>query len=178
MTTFSPAAVLTDNIWGYLWGKMIYGSLLFATALTNDSIADVLADPRHRPLLTRLGNEVSAVAKANGVTLEGFDGFDPTAFAPEASAAALEKSFDDMVVHNRRSAKSHSGIWRDLAVRKRKTEADSQILPIVEIGRELGTPAPITAKVVTMIHEIEGGRRPLADENLIELAEEFREQGA
>lgn len=169
MTAFSPAAVLTDNIWGYLWGKMIYGSLLFATALTNDSIADVLADPRHRPLLTRLGNEVGAVAKARGVTLEGFDGFDPTAFAPGASGEALRKSFDDMVAHNRRSAKSHSGIWRDLAVRKRRTEVDSQIAPIVEIGRKLGTPAPITARVVAMIHEIEQGKRPLADENLVEL---------
>jgi 2-dehydropantoate 2-reductase len=173
MKTFSPAAVLTGNIWGYLWGKMIYGSLLFGTALTNDSIADVLADPRHRPLLTRLGNEVGAVAKASGVTLEGFDGFDPTAFAPGASAAALEKSFDDMVAHNRRSAKSHSGIWRDLAIRKRKTEVDSQILPIVEIGRRLGTPAPITARVVEMIHEIEQGKRPMADENLVELAREL-----
>ena len=41
-----------------------------------------------------------------------------------------------MVAHNRRSAKSHSGIWRDLAIRKRKTEADAQILPIVEFGRK------------------------------------------
>lgn len=172
MASFSPAAVLTDNIWGYLWGKMIYGSLLFATALTNDSIADVLADPRHRPLLTRLGNEVGAVAKARGVTLEGFDGFDPTAFAPGAGVEALRKSFDDMVAHNRRSTKSHSGIWRDLAVRKRKTEVDSQILPIVEIGAELGTPTPITARVVAMIHEIEQGKRPLAGENLAELARE------
>jgi len=173
MKTFSPGAVLTGNIWGYLWGKMIYGALLFATALTDDSIADVLADPRHRPLLARLGNEVGAVAKASGVTLEGFDGFDPTAFAPGAGAGALEKSFDDMVAHNRRSAKSHSGIWRDLAVRKRKTEVDAQILPIVEIGRKLGTPAPITARVVTMIHEIEQGKRPLADANLVELAKEL-----
>jgi 2-dehydropantoate 2-reductase len=28
---------------------------------------------------------------------------------------------------NRHTAKTHSGIWRDLAVRKRKTEVDAQI---------------------------------------------------
>ena len=33
---FDRDAVLTDNIWGYLWGKLIYGAQLFATALTND----------------------------------------------------------------------------------------------------------------------------------------------
>ena len=48
---------------------------------------------------------------------------------------AIERSFDDMVALNRRSAKTHSGIWRDLAIRKRKTEVDAQIGPIVEIGR-------------------------------------------
>ena len=41
---FDADAVATPNIWGYLWAKLIYGALLFATALTDDSIADVLAD--------------------------------------------------------------------------------------------------------------------------------------
>ena len=36
---FEPDAVLTDNIWGYLWGKLAYGAMLFATALTTDSMA-------------------------------------------------------------------------------------------------------------------------------------------
>ena len=45
---FDDRAIVTENIWGYLWGKLGYGSQLFATALTNDSIADALADPRPR----------------------------------------------------------------------------------------------------------------------------------
>ena len=40
---FDDRAVLTANIWGYLWGKLGYGAMLFATALTDDSIADCLA---------------------------------------------------------------------------------------------------------------------------------------
>ena len=161
MQDFEPKAMVSDNIWGFLWGKMIYGTLLFATALTNDSIADVLDDRRNRPMLTALALEVGAVAKANGIKPEVFDGFDPAAFAPDSPAEARDRSFDDMVAHNRRSTKSHSGIWRDLAVRKRKTEVDAQILPIVEIGRKLGVPAPLTARTVAMIHEIEEGKRPL-----------------
>jgi 2-dehydropantoate 2-reductase len=170
MQDFEPTARLTGNIWGYLWGKMVYGSLLFATALTDDSIADVLADLRHRALLTALGREVASVAKAGGIRLEAFDGFDPGAFSPEASAQVTERSFADMVEHNRRSTKSHSGIWRDLAIRKRKTEVDAQILPIVEIGRSLGLSAPLTVRIVEMIHEIEEGLRPLSRSNLDELA--------
>jgi 2-dehydropantoate 2-reductase len=170
MQDFEPKAVASDNIWGFLWGKMIYGALLFATALTNDSIAEVLDNRRYRPVLTALALEVGIIAKANGIKPEAFDGFDPTAFAPESPSEARDRSFDDMVGHNRKSTKSHSGIWRDIAIRKRKTEVDAQILPIVEIGRELGVPAPLTARTVVMIHEIEDGKRPLSISNLSELA--------
>lgn len=159
---FEPQAVLTDNIWGYLWGKLIYGALLFATAVTPDSIADVLAAPQYRPVLTRLGLEVGAVAAAAGIRPEAFDGFDPTAFRPGAPAEATTKSFDDMVAHNRKSAKSHSGIWRDLAVRRRPTEVDAQLGPIVEIGAQHGVPTPITARLTALVHDIEAGRREMA----------------
>ena len=50
-----------------------------------------------------------------------------------------------MVGFNRRSAKSHSGIWRDLAVRKRRTEVDAQIAIVAAIGAELGIETPLGA---------------------------------
>ena len=167
---FDPAAIATPNISGYLWAKLIYGGMLFATALTDDSIADVLAMPEHRPTLTRLAHEVVAVARAEGVRLEGFDGFDPQAFVPEAPPERTARSFDDMVAHNRRSLKSHSGIWRDLAVRKRRTEVDAQLGPVVTIGARHGVPTPVTAAIVERIHAIEEGRLPLARANLDGLA--------
>ena len=132
--------------------------------------ADVLANRRYRQVLSALAQEVGAVAKANGIKPEAFDGFEPSAFAPGSTSAAAERSFDEMVVHNRRSTKSHSGIWRDLAIRKRKTEVDAQILPIVEIGQELGMATPLTARLVELIHDIEEGKRPLALANLDELS--------
>jgi 2-dehydropantoate 2-reductase len=168
--TFDPAAVATDNIAGYLWAKLIYGALLFATALTNDSIADVLAMPEHRPVLTRLAHEIVAVSRAENVRLQAFNGFDPTAFLPEAPPADTRRSFDDMVAFNRRSAKSHSGIWRDLAVRKRRTEVDAQLGPVVALGMRHGIPTPITAAVVEAIHAVEEGRRPLDRAALTALA--------
>jgi 2-dehydropantoate 2-reductase len=170
MREFEPKAILTDNIWGYLWGKLIYGALLFGTAVTNDSIADVLANQTYRPVLTRLALEVGKVAGADKVVPQAFDGFDPTAFAPTALASETTRSFDDMVAHNRKSLKSHSGIWRDLAIRKRRTEVDAQMLPVVEIGRSLGVATPLTSRLVAMIHEIEDGERSLGLANLDDLA--------
>ena len=163
---FEERAILTSNIWGYLWGKLAYGSQLFATALTNDSIADALAAPAYRPVYVELAREVMRVAAARGITPEGFDGFDPSAFAPDADAARSERSLDDMVAHNRRSAKTHSGVWRDIAVRKRRTEADAQLGPIVRLGAEVGVATPLVARLIDLMHEVEEGSRPQSRETL------------
>ncbi|MGI8748693.1 MAG: ketopantoate reductase family protein [Deinococcus sp.] len=166
---FDPQAVLTGNIFGYLWSKLGYGALLFATAVTNDSIADALARPEDRGLYAALGREVLRVADARGVTAEPFNGFDPAAFTPGATPAQTLASLGEMVAFNRRSAKTHSGIWRDLAVRRRRTEVDAQLGWVVHFGREHAVSTPISARLVDLIHEIEDGRREPSRENLREL---------
>ena len=169
MRDFESNSVLTSNILGYLWGKLIYAALLFATAVTDDSIADVLDNLAVRNLLVRLGQEVGAVADSEAIKTQSFDGFNPFAFRPDAPQTALDQSFADMVIHNRRSTKSHSGIWRDLAVRKRKTEAEAQLGPIIKVGKKNGIETPLTAKLMAMVLEIEAGDRRLGLENLEEL---------
>jgi 2-dehydropantoate 2-reductase len=168
--SFDPQAMVTPNIWGYLWGKEAYGAMLFATAITNESIADALAMPAYRPLYIALAREILAVAAARHVRPEAFDGFEPTAYLTTAPAGAVERSLDALVAHNRRSAKSHSGIWRDLAVRKRPTEVDAQLGIIVTLGREAGVPTPLTARLVTLVHDIERGARQQSLDTLDALA--------
>jgi 2-dehydropantoate 2-reductase len=156
---FDARAIVTPNIWGYLWGKEAYGAMLFATALTDESIADALAMREYRELYIALAREILAVAEARGITPAGFDGFDPASYLPEAPPGAAERSLDELVEHNRKSVKTHSGIWRDLAVRKRKTEVDAQLGIIVTLGRQAGVSAPLTARLVELIHELENGTR-------------------
>ncbi|MDR7521578.1 MAG: 2-dehydropantoate 2-reductase [Armatimonadota bacterium] len=79
-SSFLPHAQATTNIWGYLWGKHAYAAMLKATALTDETIADVLAHPEARPALANLAAEVLALAEAEGVRPEAFDGFEPDAF--------------------------------------------------------------------------------------------------
>ena len=166
---FEPAAITTDNIWGYLWGKMGYGSLLFASALTPASIVDVLDSRDARPALTALAQEVMAVAAAQGVTPMGFNGYDPAAFAAKGSAAAIDASFAAMVSFNRRSAKTHTGVWRDLAVHHRKTECDAQFAPILKLARRSGVAIPHLQRLVSLMHEAESGVRPQSIDNLKQL---------
>jgi 2-dehydropantoate 2-reductase len=169
---FEPDALLTANIWGYLWGKLAYGAILFATALTDATIAEVLASPDHRPALVGLAREVVRVARARGVRPEGFDGFDPGAFAPDAEPEDALRSLDELVVFNRASAKARTGVWRDIAVRRRKTEVDAQIAVVAELGSEAGVETPLVRRLVELVHDVEEGRRPQSWETLDLLGDE------
>ena len=171
MRDFDKAAVATDNIMGYLWGKLGYGALLFATALTNASICDALCAEEAWPLYRRVAGEATTIALNQSVKPLGFNGYEPLAFAPGADPEASAASFRAMVAHNAKSAKTHSGIWRDFAVRKRKTEVDAQLGPILLFGQKQGLPVPVTRRLIAMVHEIEDGRRPLDWQNLAELSQ-------
>lgn len=144
-----PYAEATDNVLGYLWGKEAYGAMMWAGAVSDLSIAETFERPAYRPLMIAIAAEVLAQAP---VTVESFDGFVPD---------DIEGSLDRLAAFNRRSAKSHSGIYRDLMVRKRKTEVD-------EVHKDIS--GPIFDRVVEMIHDIENGRRTCEVANLDELA--------
>jgi 2-dehydropantoate 2-reductase len=171
LKVFEPDAVLTENIWGYLWGKLAYGAMLFATALTNDSMADNFADPARFPAFDRLGREVMRVAAARGVKPVGFNGFDPAAFAAEAGEERSRASIAALAEFNRHTAKTHSGIWRDLAVRKRKTEIRQQIGVIDRLGRDAGVDTPAIRTLVGLVEDVETGRRPMSFDTLKVLIE-------
>jgi len=145
----------TGNIAGYLWAKEAYGAMLFATAVSDLAIADAFAEPRYRELFLGLAREVLAQTEARP---EPFDGFDPY---------DLEGSLERLVAFNRRSAKTHSGIYRDLAVRRRPVE------PLLE-----GLGGPLCRRTLELIGEIEAGRRRCEVANLELLAAHARLQAA
>ncbi|MDQ9127693.1 2-dehydropantoate 2-reductase [Serratia fonticola] len=169
MQVFEPNALQTERIFSYLWGKLGYGALLFGTALTNESIVDVLAHADYRAVLIAIGKEVCAVADAANIPLEGFNGFHPPAFRADAPMVESHASMDAMVAFNQRSAKTHSGIWRDLAIHKRTTEVDQQLGVIVRQAEQLGIATPLLQAVIAGIHLIEQGA-PLAWANLDRVA--------
>ncbi|SDI60807.1 amidase family protein [Nonomuraea jiangxiensis] len=144
-----PYAEATGNIMGFLWGKEAYGAMLYAGAVSDLSIADSLEAPEWRPLMLAIAREVLAQSP---VKPEGFDGFEPD---------DLEGSLARLVAFNRGSAKSHSGIYRDLMVRKRKTEVDDLLHDLA---------GPLTTYTGEIIKAIERGERTCEVANLELLA--------
>lgn len=144
-----PYAQETDSILGYLWAKEAYGAMLFAGAVSDLSIADSLDRPEYRPLMLAVAREVLNQAPVAPI---GFDGFEPH---------DLPGSLERLVAFNRASAKSHSGIYRDLAVRHRPTEVAEQIDVLA---------GPLTHQVGALIRAIEGDKRVCEVANLDLLA--------
>ncbi len=119
--------------------------MLWAGAVSDLSIADHLEDPRYRPLMLAVAGEVLAQSPVEPLP---FDGFEPD---------DLDGSIDRLVAFNRGSAKSHSGIYRDLMVRRRRTE-------VAELRTHLS--GPITTWVADLIESIEQGERTCEVANL------------
>jgi 2-dehydropantoate 2-reductase len=159
---------MTDNIWGFLYGKQAYGAMLFATALTNDSMADAI--DQHRRVTVDLAREVLSVAAAMGVRPLGFDGFEPEAIG-SSDLSAVDESLERLIAIRHGDEKTHSGVWRDMAVRKRRTEVDAHFLPIVEDAQRRGLEVPLLRRMIEIIHELEEGRREFSSANLDELAQ-------
>jgi 2-dehydropantoate 2-reductase len=156
----------TENIWGFLWGKQGYGAMLYATALTNDSMADAL--DRNREVVVAIAREVLTVAVAEGVQPLGFDGYEPEVLQG-GTDAEINASMDRIIAIRKGDEKTHSGIWRDLAVRKRKTEVNAHFNPILSLSKKHGLVCPLLTRMVEMIHEIEEGKRSFSQDNLDEL---------
>jgi 2-dehydropantoate 2-reductase len=161
---------LTTNVMGYLWSKECYGSLLVGTALVDAPVHEVVALPDARAALTATVTEAVTIADACGVTLEPFDPFDPAIFRPPIDTATLDAFYDEVAARFRGRPKQHTGIWRDLAVRKRPTEVPWLTGELVRRAGERGIPAPINTRLVQMIAEIERGERTMGWDNLEDLA--------
>ena len=163
---------LSDNVRGYKWAKHVYSALLFATALVDAHVYEVVE--RSRPvqrMLVALVAEGMALAAAARVRLEAFDEYDPELYraAHGGDTAALDAAMAAVAHHYRTRTKTKTGIWRDLAVRKRKTEADGLFRVALEKAAQLRVPMPLTRRMIELIHDLEEGRRPMAWENLDEL---------
>ena len=158
LSIFEPDTTATDDIFGYLWGKVAYATILGASALTNEPMVDFISDPANRPVLRGLVCEVLKVARAEGVQPRGFQGFEPDAFLG-GDIAAMDASIEANLAYKRRSAKKHSGYWRDLAVRKRPTDLGVQLAPVQDLAGSHGLATPLIDRLVMLISATERGER-------------------
>jgi 2-dehydropantoate 2-reductase len=167
---FEPDAIATPDVWAFIWGKLAYAALLFAEATATSGIAATLDRPALLPLWRALVGETIRTARVEGVEPAGFNGFDPCAFGPRAKTAESAASIGAIADVYRSGAKPHSGVWRDLAIHRRKTEVDAQLGMVADIAASRGIATPALTGLIALIHRIEQGDAVQDDSHLAELA--------
>jgi 2-dehydropantoate 2-reductase len=102
------------------------------------------------------------------VRVEPFDEFDPAWYraALAGDPRARARAMTAIAEHYRANTKTKTGIWRDLAVRKRKTEVDGQLGMLARKGEALGVAMPLTRRLTEVILDLEAGRRRMDWANL------------
>jgi 2-dehydropantoate 2-reductase len=162
---------ITDNIWGYLWSKHSLASITYFTAIADADVADILAGEAHRRTAIATVAESVETADRNGVRLQPFDGFEPDLMRPKTADewARAVASIDEMLDSQWRQIKRRTGVWRDIAVRKRRTEVDFRVVDLARRGRAVGVDMTLNEKLADLVHEVEEGKRPQQWANLDEL---------
>jgi 2-dehydropantoate 2-reductase len=158
---------VTSNVAGFLWAKLGFGAMLTATALADADMSELI--DRHRPAMNELAAEVFDVAAAEGVSLEGFDAFDPAGYVRGADPAKNSEATDDLIKWLSTQTKTRSGIWRDIAVRKRPTEVPTQYGPVIEMAAKHGLALPLIEDLVSAIRQLETGSISMDEEHLFAL---------
>lgn len=162
---------VTDNVWGYLWGKLVFGASGFVVSCVDAPVAEIIDDPLGRSLCRAASAEAYLVARTQVEKVEPIGEFEPEKFAPgEDMEARADETLVGLANAWRGAIKQHMGIWRDLKVNKRKTEVDMLVGSIVAMGRERGVLTRVNASTLDVVHEIEGGKRGMGWENLEEIS--------
>ena len=168
----------SDDVLGCLWSKIAMASVFFATALVDADVPEILGRERYQTLMADLVGETVAAADAMGVRLVELHGFDPESLRRERRTPAAIARALDSIAGSFNPLQQRTGIWIDLAVRKRKTEAEPQLGRLIgEAGRR-GVMMPLNRAVFELITEMEQGLRSFAWENLDEVERRGRELSA
>jgi 2-dehydropantoate 2-reductase len=176
----SMPSTATDNIMGFVWAKICKGSMDASTALVDATMSEVRGHKPAQPALIAIVREGALVAAAEGVRLEPYDHFDPFAFLDSSAegTARARAVLDEMAAEALGDLKVRSGYWRDIVVRRRRTEVPLITGEIVERGRRHDIPTPANQRQVELFEEIETGRRSMSWENLDELMRAVEQEAA
>ncbi len=144
-----PGAQVTDRILGCLQSGLAQDALLAVTAVGDRPAAEVLGEPRYRPLLLEVARQVLAGAPVPPAPAGAFD------------PADLPGSLTRLEQASRRSANPYAEIHLDLAARHRPAD-----LPAV-LGERGG---PLVRRLTELVRAIEQGRRSCSPASLDLLA--------
>ena len=173
------STILTNNIVGYRWAKLIINSVLAPIGgLLGQTLGYMMSHKEIGTVLGAMKEEGIQIADAHKIRLEKVDGMDIRNFyyTPKSSDKFFKRIKSTVIssIMLRVGAKRHGKIYPSLLTdlnRGKKTEVEFLSGYIEKKGKELNLQTPISSYLVRAINEIEKGKRTIGLENLPELKE-------
>jgi len=156
---------ITDNIYGFLWAKLLANCAISVGALQGKPVADLVSMPEARVVIRGIVSEVLDVAFALDICLETIH----LRFEPEQYIVQKDLIADSLlgVLET-----AHGGIvptaYQDLLLGK-PLETNFINGYVVRKAKTLGIKTPLNYFLVNIINEMAKGSREIKKENIIEL---------
>ena len=156
----------TDNLWGERWSKLCancMGNPVQAmTGLGSKEIAD---QARGREITIRIAQESAAVGLKQGYRSPTFNGREAEQWA-QAGRPDVYAELDAMLKPKEGAGRNWRASMAQDVIKGRRSEIDFMNGRVVDKGRELGVPTPVSAAVVEIMREIDAGTRKPAPEHI------------
>lgn len=180
---YNTRSFVYKDIMARVWAKQVYSIQIAVTALVNEPVQAIMGRERGQRLIGACVREALTISDACHVELpkEG-DFFEPELYRIKTAedTKRMMKKLDQAVAildaqeaieaqGKHKFVKKASGIHWDIVYRKRKSETSHLTGRMVEDAKKMGLSIPLCDKVVTMIYEIEDGKREMGWHNIDEL---------
>jgi 2-dehydropantoate 2-reductase len=157
---------ISDNILGVLWSKLTYTCLGYYGSLADASLSTTCTSEADRRAMADFFGEIVAVGEALGVRWIRLAEYYPGDFHPRNSAEKRIEAVNNFAKSWK--PQDRKGPLRYVQ-RKLRTEVDFTLAYVVNEGKKLGMPMPLSSRLLEIFRELEAGKRPFGQQNYDEL---------
>lgn len=156
----------TDNLWGERWSKLCANAMGNPVqAMSGLGSFEIASSEVGRAITIHLAAESARVGLALGYTIPKINGAPAEQWA-DADRRETWLALDDMLRPKTASGRNWKASMAQDVAKGRPTEIDYMNGFVVERGREVGVPTPVSAAVVETVREIDRGQRKPSPENI------------
>jgi 2-dehydropantoate 2-reductase len=160
----------TDNLWGERWSKLCANCMGNPVqAMTGLGSVEIAKQARGREITIRIAQESAAVGLKLGYRIPKFNGREAEQWAQAGRPDVYGELDAALTPKEGGSARNWRASMAQDAIKGRRSEIDYMNGLVVDKGREVGVPTPVSSAVVALMREVDAGTRKPAPEH-IELA--------
>jgi 2-dehydropantoate 2-reductase len=159
---------LTDNFEGAQWTKLIVNHVNGLSAATGLSVQEVIGDRQLRAIMTETMREAVRVARASDIEFAPLQGLSHRLLSALVRLPASVGQLLPLLMKRRMGSRPNPGSTLQSIRRGQPTEIDYLNGAVVRRGAAVGVPAPVSAELVEIVHEVERSGEFIPTETVIE----------